>query len=103
MKQSYPSLQRPLSTFICKQTPTSGIGALNPGIFRFGYDGGGPYLCMAINHGGGNFSEFCDKMHVKISVGVYLQVSKHMNILTNNTHFPFKAHTFNKQPVTILN
>jgi hypothetical protein len=26
-----------------------------------------------------------------------------MNILTNNTHFPFKAHTFNKQPVTILN
>lgn len=44
---------------------TSGMGALNPGIFRFGYDGGGPYLCMAINHGGGNFSEFCYKMHLK--------------------------------------
>lgn len=43
---------------------TSGMGALNPGIFRFGYDGGGPYLCMAINHGGGNFSEFCYKMHL---------------------------------------
>ena len=37
---------------------TSGIGALRPGTFKFGYDGGGPYLCMAINHGGGNFSEF---------------------------------------------
>lgn len=32
---------------------TSGIGAFNPGIFKLGYDGGGPYLCMAINHGGG--------------------------------------------------
>lgn len=41
---------------------TSGIGALRPGIFRLGYDGGGPYLCMAISQGGGNFSEFCNKL-----------------------------------------
>lgn len=32
---------------------TSGMGAFNPGILRLGYEGGGPYLCMAINHGGG--------------------------------------------------
>ena len=32
---------------------TSGIGAFKPEIFKFGYDGGGPYRCIAINHGGG--------------------------------------------------
>lgn len=37
---------------------TSGIGAFKPGIFKLGQDGGGPYRCMAINHGGGTFSEF---------------------------------------------
>ena len=40
---------------------TSGIGALRPGILRFGYDGGGPYLCMAISHGGGNKCLFYKK------------------------------------------
>ena len=39
---------------------TSGIGAFNPGILRLGYDGGGPYLCIAINHGGGTFSDDCN-------------------------------------------
>ena len=43
-----------LSRFLLKLT--SGIGALRPGIFRLGYEGGGPYLCMAISHGGGTFS-----------------------------------------------
>jgi hypothetical protein len=37
---------------------TSGIGAFNPGIFKLGYDGGGPYLCIAINQGGGTLSAF---------------------------------------------
>lgn len=32
---------------------TSGMDAFSPGIFKLGYDGGGPYLCIAINHGGG--------------------------------------------------
>ena len=32
---------------------TSGIAAFSPGIFKLGYDGGGPYRCIAINHGGG--------------------------------------------------
>jgi len=34
----------------------SGIGALTPGILKFGYAGGGPYLYMLINQGGGEFS-----------------------------------------------
>ena len=29
------------------------MGALSPGIFKLGYEGGGPYLCMAMSHGGG--------------------------------------------------
>lgn len=46
---------------------TSGMGALRPGIFRFGYEGGGPYLCMAISHGGGTLWEFCgDKAQLKL-------------------------------------
>ena len=35
---------------------TSGIGALRPAIFKLGYEGGGPYLCIAISHGGGTLS-----------------------------------------------
>ena len=31
----------------------AGIGAFNPGIFKFGKLGGGPYRCMLISHGGG--------------------------------------------------
>ncbi len=43
------------------------MGALRPGIFRFGYEGGGPYLCMAISHGGGTLWEFCgDKAQLKL-------------------------------------
>ena len=38
-------------------TPTSGIGPLSPGILRFGYEGGGPYLCIAISQGGGTVSD----------------------------------------------
>lgn len=34
----------------------SGIGQLTPGIFRFGYAGGGPYRYMLTNHGGGEES-----------------------------------------------
>lgn len=40
---------------------TSGMGAFSPGILRLGYDGGGPYLCIAISQGGGTFSEFYKK------------------------------------------
>ena len=40
---------------------TSGIGEFSPGIFRLGYDGGGPYRCMAISHGGGTLWAFCRK------------------------------------------
>ena len=36
---------------------TSGIGPFSPGIFRLGYEGGGPYLCIAINQGGGTVSD----------------------------------------------
>ena len=32
---------------------TSGMAAFSPGIFKLGYDGGGPYRCIAISHGGG--------------------------------------------------
>ena len=40
--------------FLTERTKyTSGIAAFNPGIFKLGYDGGGPYLCIAISHGGG--------------------------------------------------
>ena len=34
-----------------------GIGADSPGIFRLGYDGGGPYRCMLMSHGGGPSSD----------------------------------------------
>lgn len=40
---------------------TSGMGEFSPGIFRLGYDGGGPYRCMAISHGGGTLWAFCRK------------------------------------------
>lgn len=47
-------------------TLTSGMGEFRPGIFRLGYDGGGPYLCMAISHGGGTLWAFCgtERLHL---------------------------------------
>lgn len=39
------------------------MGAFRPGTFRLGYDGGGPYLCMAISHGGGTV--LCKKGDIK--------------------------------------
>ena len=45
---------------------TSGMGALSPGILRLGYEGGGPYRCMATSHGGGNFTLPCTKVETKI-------------------------------------
>ena len=32
------------------------MGAFTPGILRLGYAGGGPYLYILINQGGGEFS-----------------------------------------------
>lgn len=82
---------------------TSGMGALNPGIFRFGYDGGGPYLCMAINHGGGNFSEFCYKMHLNffsiftiIKGDILLKPIIHIHMYF---FFSSQTHIFNKRSV----
>lgn len=44
---------------------TSGMGEFSPGIFRLGYDGGGPYRCMAISHGGGTLWAFCRKKRMR--------------------------------------
>lgn len=44
---------------------TSGMGEFSPGIFRLGYDGGGPYRCMAISHGGGTLWAFCRKKRTR--------------------------------------
>ena len=77
------------------QQPTSGIGAFSPGILRLGYDGGGPYLCIAISHGGGNkFLFYDDNTHI-VNVKQYLYVRFHTysNIVTAITIKPNKSMT----------
>lgn len=54
---------------------TSGIGEFSPGIFRLGYDGGGPYRCMAISHGGGTLWAFCRRERRISSAQPYPSVS----------------------------
>lgn len=49
------------------------MGALRPGIFRLGYEGGGPYLCMAISHGGGTLWEFCGLRQTNSSLKTLLK------------------------------